>query len=62
MMKTLAIIPIFLFSTSCGQFAQIAGTVTGSYRICVDGVSYLQFTSGVSVEYTKDGKIKNCVK
>jgi hypothetical protein len=62
MLKILTLLLFFLFSTSCGKFARIAGTVTGSYSICVDGVSYLQFTSGVSVEYTQDGKIKNCGK
>ena len=29
-------------------------------RFCVNGVSYLQFPSGVTVEYTPDGKIKTC--
>ena len=62
MLKIVTLMLVLIFSTSCGQFAQIAGTVTGSYRICIDGVSYLQFTSGVSVEYTQDGKIKNCGK
>jgi hypothetical protein len=29
-------------------------------RICVAGVSYLQFTSGTSVEWTPAGKVKTC--
>ena len=33
---------------------------TGYSRICVDGVEYLQFTSGASVAYNTDGRIKLC--
>ena len=54
---------IFAFSyilASCGSFSRFVGKVTGFSRICVDGVSYLQFTSGASVEYTMEGKVKNC--
>jgi hypothetical protein len=51
---------LLLFTTSCGQFARFMGSVTGWYRICIENVSYLQFTSGVTVEYTEDGKIKTC--
>ena len=29
-------------------------------RVCVGGVSYLQFTSGASVEWTPAGKVKTC--
>jgi hypothetical protein len=32
----------------------------GWSRQCVAGVSYLQFTSGVSVEWTPAGKVKTC--
>lgn len=27
---------------------------------CVGGVSYLQFSNGVSVEYTPEGKVRTC--
>jgi hypothetical protein len=33
---------------------------TGWSRVCVSGVSYLQFTSGASVEWTPAGKVKAC--
>jgi hypothetical protein len=36
-----------------------ASTETWS-RVCVAGVSYLQFTSGASVEWTAAGRIKTC--
>jgi hypothetical protein len=32
----------------------------GWSRQCVAGVSYLQFTSGVSVEWTPAGRVKTC--
>jgi len=46
--------------TGCGYFQKAAASLTGYSNICVAGVSYLQFPSGVTVEYTKDGKIKQC--
>lgn len=51
---------VAFFSTSCGQLSRMIGYVTGWSRICVDGISYIQFTSGASIEYTQDGKIKTC--
>ncbi len=27
---------------------------------CIGGVSYLQFSTGVSVEYTAEGKVRTC--
>ena len=35
-------------------------TTPGWSRICVAGVSYLQFASGASVEWTPAGKVKTC--
>lgn len=46
--------------TGCGRFERFEAGVTGYARMCVDGVEYLQFTSGASVAYTPDGKIKTC--
>ena len=42
--------------------ASTAGTTStaGWSRQCVAGVSYLQFASGVSVEWTPGGKVKTC--
>lgn len=44
----------------CGMFERFTATTTGWSRQCIDGVSYLQFASGASVEYARDGKIKTC--
>lgn len=45
----------------CGKIDQMKSHYTGQpSEICVHGVSYLQFTSGSSVAYTREGKIKTC--
>jgi uncharacterized protein YunC (DUF1805 family) len=46
--------------SGCGYVERKIGALTGYARICVDGVEYLQFTSGASVAYTTDGNIKLC--
>ena len=60
-MKTLFLVAIVLSVSGCGKYEQRAvATFTSYSRICVEGVSYLQFTSGASVEYSLDGKVKAC--
>lgn len=49
-----------LMVSGCGFVDRITATATGYSTVCVDGVEYLQFTSGASVSYTKDGKVKSC--
>lgn len=46
--------------TGCGYIDRATATATGFARACVDGVEYLQFTSGATVAYTRDGKVKAC--
>ena len=48
--------------TGCGWADRVAATATGYARVCVDNVEYIQFTSGATVAYTPDGKIKTCGK
>lgn len=60
MMKFVAIMVVSTMLSGCGWFERQAAVVTGYSRVCVAGVSYLQFPSGVTVEYTKDGKVKTC--
>mgnify|MGYP001559593261 CR=1 FL=1 len=59
MKLSFAIIALLLLS-GCGQWDRGVANITGWVRVCVAEVSYLQFPSGVTVEYTRDGKIKNC--
>lgn len=49
-----------LLLSGCGGWERVVANVSGWSRVCVDGVSYLQFVSGVTVEYTTEGKIKTC--
>jgi hypothetical protein len=44
----------------CGKFDRGVAKITGSAQVCVDGVVYLQFTSGASVKYNRDGTIATC--
>lgn len=59
MRKILAILTLF-FLTSCGAVNRSCASFSGHQKICVDGVEYIQFTSGASVSYDKNGQIKNC--
>ena len=54
----IAIVMVALFG--CGQANRATAVITGYSKVCVDHVSYIQFTSGASVAYGADGKIKKC--
>jgi hypothetical protein len=61
--KIILIIGLLIFITGCGAIDRASTTFTGNAtKVCVDGVEYLQFTSGASVAYTMEGKIKTCGK
>ena len=60
MKTTILILASAMLMTGCGWFDRVAATATGYSRVCVDGVEYLQFTSGAAVAYTRDGKVKTC--
>jgi len=59
-MKTLLSIALALTLSGCGWFDRVAATTTGYSKVCVDKIQYIQFTSGVTVAYTPDGKVKTC--
>jgi hypothetical protein len=59
-MKTATVILMSMMLTSCGWFDRVAATATGYARSCIDGVEYLQFTSGATVAYASDGRVKLC--
>lgn len=51
---------ILLFS-GCGNIKRWVTGLTGeASEFCYEGVSYLQFPSGASVQYDKDGKVVSC--
>lgn len=63
MFKKIAIAAVIAIGVSaCGQIDRQIASVTGSSESCVDGVAYIQFTSGVTVKYKPDGKIATCGK
>lgn len=47
--------------TGCGWFERkVTANVTGHAVACIEGVRYLQFPSGVTVQYDRDGKVRTC--
>lgn len=46
--------------SGCGYFERVVGTVTGYSKMCVDGIVYLQFTSGATVQVDSNGKPVVC--
>jgi len=52
--------PRMTATTSTIGTSSTAATTSGWSRVCVAGVSYLQFTSGASVEWTPASKVKAC--
>lgn len=49
-----------LLLAGCGLLDRKIAGYTGHSTMCIDGVRYIQFTSGASVKYTKDGRIETC--
>lgn len=61
MKKFIIVILMAAVLTGCGWLdRQTASVFGGATETCVEGVSYLQFTSGVTVKYNQDGKIATC--
>ncbi len=44
----------------CGSLSRSCAKYFGYDEVCVDGVLYLQFTSGASVKYKSDGTVATC--
>ena len=61
-MRTFIFLSVIAASLSgCGYIdRQLSGYTGKPSSVCVDGVTYLQFTSGVSVKYNLDGKPVQC--
>ena len=43
-----------------GKFQRTKADYLGYSTFCIDGVSYLQFSSGATVQYRADGTIARC--
>ncbi len=60
-MKTLVILLALTSLTGCGVVDRFFAGITGDGTpTCWKGVTYVQFTSGASVAYNKDGSIMLC--
>ena len=60
-MKKIILISVLISLTGCGKIDRMVAGFTGNAsEVCQGGVVYLQFTSGVSVKYNRDGKIVTC--
>lgn len=60
-MRFLVLAAFVVIATGCGRLDRWFAGVTGNAsEICYDGVTYLQFTSGSTVKYDKEGKIVTC--
>lgn len=60
-MKTMAALLATALLAGCGWFdRKVTANITGHSVSCVDGVRYLQFASGVTVQYGADGRIRTC--
>ena len=61
MKKIILVCAIALAATGCGNLDRtVAGLTGNASKTCVDGVLYLQFTSGATVAYNKDGTVRQC--
>ena len=52
--------PLFAGDKQVAQLDRFGAALTGSAKSCIDGVEYLQFASGVTVKYNRDGSISTC--
>lgn len=57
---TMGAIAIAIILSGCGAVSHGMAGLTGYSKVCVDGVSYLQFASGVTVQYDRLGNVAEC--
>lgn len=59
-MKKILVIPFVFALAACGSIDKKVADYTGYSKTCIDGVSYIQFPSGASVQYDQTGKVITC--
>lgn len=59
-MKKLFVLPAIIALAGCGSMERATAKWTGYSEICVDGVTYIQFTSGATVKVDREGKPVAC--
>lgn len=60
-MRPIATLLATALLAGCGWFdRKVTANLTGYSVTCVEGVRYLQFPSGVTVQYGADGRVRTC--
>lgn len=60
-MKYMITVSLVCFAlVGCGKFDKLSADISGHSIMCVQGVSYVQFSSGSSPLYSIDGKLVSC--
>lgn len=61
MNRLLATLAVLVLLSGCGWFERkVTANITGHAVTCIEGVRYLQFPSGVTVQYDRDGRVRTC--
>jgi uncharacterized protein YceK len=60
MKKLLLAIAITIPLAGCGVWDRTVAHYTGYSELCVDGVTYIQFTSGAAAKQKLDGSLVAC--
>lgn len=59
-MKLLLITLFTVTLMGCGQTDRIIAKWTGYQKVCVEGISYIQFTSGATLQVNQSGLPVTC--
>jgi uncharacterized protein YceK len=59
-MKMIYIITMMLALSGCGSLNRSAANLMGYSKVCVEGVTYLQFPTGAAVQLDTSGKVVPC--
>jgi hypothetical protein len=59
-MRSIVLCALALSLVGCGHADRAIAKYTGHAKMCVDGVTYLQFTSGATVQVDRDGHPVPC--
>lgn len=59
-MKRLIVVALTLGLFGCGNIHRSCAQLTGSSEMCVDGILYIQFSSGATPKVDANGKPIRC--
>ena len=61
-MKKVLLAMAVISLSACGKVDRLDAAITGYAKVCIDHVTYLQFTSGAAVQVDQTGKPMVCNK